>query len=180
LKSSRLEFVAASIALLDAELDAPEQLAALLGARMPEHWPPGEWDRDAMEFFRDRLREGGDAAAGWYGWYALRRAAGGSPATLVGSGGYFGPPAVDGTVEIGYSVVPEARGQGIATEMIGALADRALGTDGVRRVIAHVRPDNEPSQRALTRAGFARTGGARPTGEECWERHGDGQPQEGG
>ena len=39
---------------------------------------------------------------------------------LVAAGGYFGPPA-GGSVEIGYSVIPEARERGYATELVEAL-----------------------------------------------------------
>lgn len=34
---------------------------------------PGVYDHDAMRFFRARLLEGGEAASGWYSWYAFAR-----------------------------------------------------------------------------------------------------------
>jgi RimJ/RimL family protein N-acetyltransferase len=80
---------------------------------------------------------------------------------LAGAG-YLGPPA-DGVVEIGYSVVPEARGRGLATEIVQALAVRALAVDGVRKVIAHTLESNTTSQGVLRRAGFNAAGqGAEP------------------
>jgi ribosomal-protein-alanine N-acetyltransferase len=144
---------------LDAELpprdrEAPhQQLAEMLAAVIPVSWPPGQYDDNAMRFFRSRLVAEGPRAIGWYGWYAVLRASERVPPILVASGGYMGPPA-DGRVEIGYSVVPEWRGRGIATELIAALAARALATPGISRVVAHVATDNVPSQRALLRAGF--------------------------
>jgi RimJ/RimL family protein N-acetyltransferase len=158
-RTPRLDLIATTVAHLDAELPprdraAPhEQLGALLGALVPASWPPGQYDDNAMRFFRSRLVAEGPRAIGWYAWYAVLRSSEYTARILVASGGYMGPPA-DGRVEIGYSVVPEWRGRGIATELIAALAARALSERGVSRVVAHVAPDNIPSQRALVRAGF--------------------------
>ena len=75
---------------------------------------------------------------------------------VVGEIGFVGPPD-DGAVTIGYAIVPSARRQGYATEAIGALASWALAQPGVREVRAQTLRDNEPSVRALLRAGFAET-----------------------
>jgi ribosomal-protein-alanine N-acetyltransferase len=116
MRTPRLDLIATTLAHLDTELDAPERLAPMLDALVPSGWPPCEYDADAMRFFRERLQAEGASSAGWYGWYAVRRATSGEPATLVAGGGYFGPPN-DGRVEIGYSVVESHRGQGFATEL---------------------------------------------------------------
>jgi RimJ/RimL family protein N-acetyltransferase len=71
---------------------------------------------------------------------------------LVGNGGYFGPPT-DSVTEIGYAVCRPWRGRGIASELVGALIDRAR-TSGVTRLIAHARPENHASIKVLTRNGF--------------------------
>ncbi len=154
ISTDRLDLVAATLAHVEAELAAPERLADLLSAQVPPSWPPGEYDRSAMEFFRGRLREGGPGVEGWYGWYAVRRAAPGSPAALVGAGGFLGPPSEEGVAELGYSVAPEHRGRGYATEMARALMRRALGAPGVRRVIAHTSRSNPASIVVLERCGF--------------------------
>jgi len=82
--------------------------------------------------------------------------------TTLGSIGFFGPPsaAPDGVpeVEIGYGLVEDARGRGVATEAItGLLAhtDR-LGV----RVRASVAPDNTPSVRVLAKCGFTELRGS--------------------
>jgi len=69
----------------------------------------------------------------------------------VGGIGLFGPPE-DGEVEVGYGLVEEARGRGLATEALRALlaeTDRA----GVR-VRAGVEPTNARSLRMLASCGF--------------------------
>jgi len=167
--TTRLELVAATLAHVEAELAAPERLAELLAAQIPPSWPPGEYDRNAMEFFRGRLREGGDAVAGWYGWYAIRRAAPGAPAVLVGAAGFLGPPSEDGVAELGYSVAPEHRGRGYATEIARALVRRALGMRGVRRVVAHTTRDNPASVAVLERCGFREAAEDAATGRVRFE-----------
>ncbi|HEY0780953.1 MAG TPA: GNAT family N-acetyltransferase [Thermoanaerobaculia bacterium] len=148
----RLTLIAATPDLLRAELTAPPRIGEALGASVPADWPPGEYDRDAIAFFLERMSAGGADAAGWYGWYVLLRADEGMPA-LAGSAGYFGPPA-DGTAEIGYSLSTAWRGRGIATEAVRALVERLTRLDDVRRVVARTRPDNPASIAVLERNGF--------------------------
>lgn len=163
LRTERLDIIAATVDHLRAELESPERFAAMLGAVVPASWPPGEYDRAAQEFFLDRLLQAGPAGVGWFGWYAVRRATDGTLPTLVAGGGYFGPPGEEGTVEIGYSSVPEWTGRGYATELAGALVARAVSMPGVRRVIAHTDQANAASIRVLSRCGFVEVGtGAEP------------------
>jgi RimJ/RimL family protein N-acetyltransferase len=72
---------------------------------------------------------------------------------VIGEIGFVGPPQ-RGAVMIGYAIVPSARRQGYATEAIAALSEWALGEPEVEDVRAQTLPDNEPSARALLRAGF--------------------------
>ncbi len=163
LRTPRLDLVAASAAHHAAELESPAVLARLLGAEVPPGWPPGEYDRPAIEYFRARLIENPDGV-GWFGWYAVRRRVGAAPALVVGAGGYFGPPGPDGVVEIGYSVVESFRAQGFASELVEALVARAFATPGVVRVVAQTRPENVGSVRVLERCGFALEGLGREPG----------------
>lgn len=153
----QLDLVPGTAALADVELAGPEGLGALLGCDVPASWPPGEYDRGAIEYLRDKMLEGGPSHEGWYTWYGVARAALGPRPTLVAAGGYFGPP-VDGIVEIGYSVVPEAQRRGLATEMARALVARAFAAIDVRAVIAHTFHTNPASIRVLERCGFQYVG----------------------
>ena len=157
-QTPRLTILAASRALLTAELHKPQYFPMLLGAAMPAAWPPGEYDRAAMEYFLEKLTAGGRDAAGWYNWYALRKAEGTVPRTLVGSGGFMGPPDAAGCVEIGYSIAADWRGQGLGTELVAGLVQQAAATGLVRRLVAHAEPDNLIAQRVLLANGFASEG----------------------
>ena len=76
--------------------------------------------------------------------------------TVVGDIGFFGPPDADGSVEIGYSVVPDRRRRGYATQAAHSLVVWAFQQPGVQRVVAGCEPDNEPSIRTLERLSFVR------------------------
>ncbi len=159
----RLDLVPATLALVEADLRAPGALARLLGAEVPAGWPPGEYDRSAMEFFRDRLSENPEAV-GWYGWYAVLRPVEPRGSVLVGSGGYLGPPDAGGVVEIGFSIVPEYRALGFASEIVQALVARAFSKPEVERVVAHTTPANLGSIGVLRRCGFGLVGQGRDHG----------------
>ena len=57
-------------------------------------------------------------------------------------------------VEISYLLAPDARGRGLATEAARAVLSFATSSLGLRRVVAVVHPDNEPSRRVAERLGM--------------------------
>jgi RimJ/RimL family protein N-acetyltransferase len=82
---------------------------------------------------------------------------------MIGHAGFHGPPGVNGrkdpeALEVGYTVFPPFRRQGYATEAVTALMDWAQGEKGIRRFIASVSPDNEPSLAMVRKLGFVQTG----------------------
>jgi RimJ/RimL family protein N-acetyltransferase len=85
-----------------------------------------------------------------FGFYLVVRT---EDALVVGEIGFVGPPT-HGAVTIGYGIVPGERRQGYASEAIRGLSDWALRQPGVEEVRAQTLPGNEPSARALLRAGF--------------------------
>jgi RimJ/RimL family protein N-acetyltransferase len=58
------------------------------------------------------------------------------------------------TAEIGYTLSPEARGVGFATEAVEGILDYVFDTLGVTRIEASLHPDNVASARVLERTGF--------------------------
>jgi len=153
--TKRLHLVAGNLDHCLAELESPERLGALLSTEVGPGWPPGEYDRDAQEFFRDCLQAGGADVVGWYGWYIIRRE---EPSVLVGAGGFLGFPDEFGETEMGFSMVEKWRNQGYATEMTQALILNAFEDPNVLKVIAHTTPDNAGSCKVLTKSGMRQTG----------------------
>lgn len=169
LRTNRLELIAATFDHICAETESPEHLARLLHARVESGWPPGEYDRDAQDFFGSRLKEEGPSVVGWYSWYAVRREEEGRSSVLVGAGGYLGPPNEKGEVEIGFSVMPLSQGYGYATEMAKALVSNAFGDIRVRRILAHTTPHNVASVRVLAKSGFRRVSRDHESGHDLFE-----------
>jgi [ribosomal protein S5]-alanine N-acetyltransferase len=153
LHTERLRMVPATADLLRLELDNPPTFAAQLEAALPQDWPPGEYDRDAIQFFLEQTISGGDSVVGWYGWYVLLDGKEHGGNLLIGCGGYLGAPDEAGKVEIGYSLCKQWRGEGLAKEMVGALVENAWRR-GARTVVAHSDTDNAASIAVLRACGF--------------------------
>lgn len=117
----RLTLIAATLALARAELDDRAAFADLLGAAVPETWPP-ESTADALPLFLGWLGAAPDKA-GWFGWYALCRDISDSGQVLVGGGGFLGPPE-DGVVQSGVTVIAAE------TEWANPASVRVLGRAG--------------------------------------------------
>ena len=149
LVTSRLRLVAATRALISAELEDVKRLGELLGAVVPFDWPPEHHDADTLRFWLEAIAQAG--AAGWWLRYVLSRDT--ARPELVGTVSYKGPPT-EGTVEIGYSVVPSWQRRGVATEASRALIESARER-GATTVIAHTLPHLEPSIGVLRKLGFA-------------------------
>jgi RimJ/RimL family protein N-acetyltransferase len=147
----RMRLVPTTARLVRAEIEDRIAFAALLGATVPESWPP-EMLADALPWFLRQLEEHSDWS-GWLSWYGIVIDPSPQPPILVGSAGFTGPPR-DGAAEVGYSVLPEHQRRGYASEMVRALIDWAFARPGVQRLIANTTTDNVPSIRLLCRVGF--------------------------
>jgi predicted acetyltransferase len=122
-----------------------EEASAMRAGERLTWWADGYPRQDDLDAI-GMLPSGPDP---WSPRHIVRR----SDGLAVGSIGCFGPPA-DGIVEIGYGLVPQARGGGLMTDVLSAMV-RSLEAAGLR-VVAHTEPDNVASQRVLARLGFRR------------------------
>jgi RimJ/RimL family protein N-acetyltransferase len=57
-------------------------------------------------------------------------------------------------IEVGWAIVPERWGQGLATELAEASLQAAFGPLRLRRVVAFTLPDNVASRRVMEKAGM--------------------------
>ncbi|MGA8845307.1 MAG: GNAT family N-acetyltransferase [Nocardioides sp.] len=133
----------------------PEDAADMLAGRRQSRWHPGYPRADDVAA-ASLVRAGAAEVDPWGPRHVVHEQ------QAVGGIGFFGPP-VDGEVEVGYGLVEDARGQGLATEALAALlteTDR-LGV----RVRACVSPSNRASIRILAAAGFTELRGSTPDGE---------------
>jgi RimJ/RimL family protein N-acetyltransferase len=157
LHTARLDLVCATPAMLEADAGEGGSLADAASATVPEGWPPDLFDRDAVRWMLGWVTTHPDQAR-WGPYYIALR--GDGRRTLVGTGGYKGPPDAEGRVEIGYSVLPSFQRRGIALEAVRGWVDMAFAEPRVRSVIAHTFPANVASIGVLLRAGFRLEEGA--------------------
>jgi ribosomal-protein-alanine N-acetyltransferase len=68
-----------------------------------------------------------------------------------------------GETEIGYSIVPNERNKGFASEAIRIMVDYLFLSKGIVRIQAKADPENTASWKALEKAGFKREGVLRRT-----------------
>jgi ribosomal-protein-alanine N-acetyltransferase len=151
--TERLELVPPTLDTLRAAIESPAALAEALDAAVPATWPPEFLDRPALEFTLARFFAHPDESD-WWMFFVLLRAREGGRRTLIGSGGYKGPPGKDGAVEIGYGIVADRRRQGYASEAALGLVGRAFADPRVTHVLAHTLPDLVGSIGVLRRCGF--------------------------
>jgi ribosomal-protein-alanine N-acetyltransferase len=142
---------------------SPELVEAILEGRrdelefaVPDDWPD-EHDRRFLAF---RLRQMGDEPA--RGPWLVRAVVLPGSRELIGHVGFHGPPGVNSlraedAVEVGYTIFPEHRRQGYATEALAALLGWARA-QGIDHFVASVGPENEPSLRMVRRLGFVEVG----------------------
>jgi RimJ/RimL family protein N-acetyltransferase len=161
-----MQLIAATPAMAAADLRDRARFARLLNATLPRDWPPPLNDEGSALWFADHLAQHPDAV-GWMIWYFVL--VDGAARTVIGNGGFKGKPR-DGTVEIGYSIIPEFQRRGYATEAAQALVDWAFRHNDVARVVAETLLGSGASQALLGKLGFRRTGGADEPGVLRFEK----------
>ena len=154
----RLELTPLPAAAAEALPDDRSAAAAVIGSSLPDEWP----QMDLLDVLP--MQAAAEPAAERFGiWLMIER----DTNTVVGDIGFMGPPD-GGVVEIGFSVVPDRRRRGYATEAARSLVDWAFADPAIREITARSEPENEASARVLSAAGFARIGEGR--GVVRWRR----------
>jgi ribosomal-protein-alanine N-acetyltransferase len=152
LKAKRLDLIPCSLEVARAVVADRPKAETILAVRMPDDWP-AQGLREFLPFYARQL-EKDPSLLGWGVWLIIHAA----ERVVVGDAGFKEKPDHEGTVEIGYSVIPTYRNQGYAYEAAQALANWAFAQQGVKRIIAECSTDNAPSIRVLEKLGMKRLG----------------------
>jgi ribosomal-protein-alanine N-acetyltransferase len=155
--TARLDLIVAAKEQLRAELEGPSALAASLACEVPVSWPPEFYDADAVRYSLGWLLEH-PSESEWGFYYFIERAPTGTRATVVGAGGFKGPPDAEGVVELGYSIVTERRRRGYATEAVRGMLTFAFSSPRVTTVVGQTLTSLPASIGVLEKAGFAFVG----------------------
>jgi RimJ/RimL family protein N-acetyltransferase len=124
-------------------------------------------DEDVLRFTRIPVPPPANFPQAWVDSYEQGRRDGTREAFAIveaGSVGFLGVavvPRIDRetrTAELGYVVVPEARGRGVATEALSLLTQWAFSQLDAVRLELMISADNEASKRVAARCGYVREG----------------------
>ena len=142
----QVRLVPATVPLLSALTEDRAVFGELIGSPVPDGWPEFP---EAIGFTLEHLQGASEPDRAWSMQFFVDRTTG----RLLGSGGFVAPPA-ERTVEIGYEVAPEFRGQGLGSAAARALVERAVASGDVDHVLAHTLPGPNPSTGVLVSLGF--------------------------
>jgi RimJ/RimL family protein N-acetyltransferase len=122
-------------------------LAEYLKARLPDEWPPEDVDDP-------------DASGGWWDWHIVLHHGDGDVA--IGTLGVRGWPAVNGSVQIGCSLLSAFQEQGHGTQAVSGLTAWLLTQPDVKSVTASTPVGNEKSEGILRHLGFSKVDSDQP------------------
>jgi RimJ/RimL family protein N-acetyltransferase len=164
IKTERLKLIPCELEHFEAMLRDERELARLLGVSLADDWLGFEAAQQAMPYSYEYLKAH-PSALGWWTYLIIHVA----DKTLIGLGGFKGEPNASGMVEIGYSIAPGYRRQGLATEASHAMIAYAFKHPHVTRVDAHTLPEKNPSTMVLQKVGMTHVGfGHDPDEGEVW------------
>jgi RimJ/RimL family protein N-acetyltransferase len=156
--SERLELVPMTAEFVEAALaGGTAETSRIVGAVVPAGWP-SDAEHGFLRYRLEQMRRD-PALLPWLVRALVLRDGRG----FVGHAGFHGGPGTNGksvpdAVELGYQVLAEHRGRGLATEAASALIGWARQEHGVRRFIVSIAPGNEPSLAIARKLGFVQTG----------------------
>jgi len=163
--TQRLELVEGTVATLRAAIDDLTKLGELVHARVPASWPPEHLDRQAIEWMIRHLEDPARQGSANFYWVILRDGA--TSRTLVGGCGYHTPS--EGTLQVGYGLVPDFHRRGIATEATRAVVAELSGRPNVKRIVAETYPDHVASLGVMRKCGFEFVGPGSEAGTVQYE-----------
>jgi [ribosomal protein S5]-alanine N-acetyltransferase len=146
IETENLQLIPCGPSHLATVLKDKKGLEPLLGVSVPDGWPvfPG-----AIPHIYEKLRAD-PSAVGWWSYLFVHT----EDRVLAGDGGFKGRPDRSNEVEIGYALVPEYRGRGLATEAAGGLVGWAFSHPEVAAVEAQTVSDGYGSIRVLQKLGM--------------------------
>lgn len=161
IKTESLRLIPCELKHFEALLRDKKELGEQLGVVVPESWPV--FPESMTQAYR--WTKADPSLIGW-GTYLFVHTA---DRVLIGEGGYKGQPDASGMAEIGYAIIPEYRGRGLATEAARGLMNRAFADARVRVVDAHTLAEPNASTKVLSKLGMQFMGtGHDPEDGEIW------------
>ncbi|MGB8955703.1 MAG: GNAT family N-acetyltransferase [Tumebacillaceae bacterium] len=147
-ETERLRLIHLTQERIQALIESPQKLGELLGMNVAAEWPIQDF-AEVLPWLAG-LMEKQPSLCDWAGLLVHK-----ADNALMGDMGFKSSgPDESGMVEFGYSIAPDYRGHGYATEMAKGLVAWALEQPGVTQVTAECLPDNIGSIRVLEKTGL--------------------------
>jgi [ribosomal protein S5]-alanine N-acetyltransferase len=147
INASRLNMICCSVELLEKIIEGNDALSNFLNVTVPERW--GEFGMDPFRYSLEKIKAHANETEWWTYLSILKE-----ENTLIGNGGFKGPPDQNGMVEIGYEIAINYRNRGFATEMAQALIQFAFQHAEVKLVQAHTLAEENASTGVLRKCGM--------------------------
>jgi RimJ/RimL family protein N-acetyltransferase len=160
IETARLLLISVTEAMLKAERKG-RGLDQLLGAIVPNTWPPEYWDQKAIDYLYERLHRN-PHSRGWCRYVAVKQTS--APPVLIGGCGCTQPPETLEEVEIGYSILKEFRRHGYVTEAINGFVPWIFAHSPAHSVCAQTYPHLAASIGVLRKSGFVLDGTGKDPG----------------
>lgn len=148
-RTPRLELRPATLQLVVAAEADKDRFGTVLGARVPPGWPP-EILRKHLPGYYHAVRIWPEWR--WRFWYVISRERSGK--ALCGAVTFTKSAGLPGIAEMGYSLLPEFQGRGLATEMVIRLTAWVKRHGQMRVVLAQVHRHNSASIRVMEKSDF--------------------------
>ena len=152
IETVNLHLIPCRLEHVEAIMRDKKELAEMLHVTVPDDWLTFP---ESMQYVYEHLKA--DPSALNWGFRLFVHA---RDRVLIGEGGFKGRPDAEGVVEIGYALVPEYRGRGLAVEAARGLASYAFSHMEVKIVQAHTLKDGTASINVLKKLGMKLVGTA--------------------
>jgi [ribosomal protein S5]-alanine N-acetyltransferase len=129
------------------------EAGAIAGLTLPPGWPEDR-DRRLLRLRRDQMKKDPESQQ----WLLRAMVLPADQRIQVGHIGFHGPPETVGRAELGYTVMPDYRRLGYASEAARAMMTWAEREHGVTNFFVAISPDNAASLAMAVRLGFIRVG----------------------
>ena len=161
IETEHLKLIPCELAHFEAILHDPARLERMLGISIADGWIEFP---EAISYGYEYLKTHTDAR-GWWTYLFIHRA----NRALIGTGGFKGPANDAGMVEIGYSISPQYRNRGLATEAARGLVQYAFSHPHIKTVDAQTLAQVNPSTSVLGKIGMTKMGTIQdPEDGELW------------
>ena len=108
--------------------------------------------RFLLELANDRLKEDPENSFWWLPRLIV------SDRSIVGIISFKNPPDLNGSVEIGYGIMPSQQRRGFATQAVNLLVKEGFSRTEIQMIVAYTSVSNLASQKVLEKNQFVREG----------------------